>query len=91
MNLDNNIDIARIQGSTANFNGAGNGSNHIGAMDVSQGSTLNFGLLNLDNNIDIARIKGSTANFNGAGNGSNHIGAMDASEGSVLNFGLLLI
>ena len=48
MNLVNNIDVARINGAKANFNGAGKGHNHIGAMDVGKGSELNFGLMELD-------------------------------------------
>ena len=44
MNLENHIDLARVQGSEANFNGAGSGLNTIGALDASNGSVLNFGL-----------------------------------------------
>ena len=45
MNLENKIDLARVQNSQANFNGAGKGNNEIGALDASAGSVLNFFLV----------------------------------------------
>ena len=68
MELVNNIDVARVDGSTANFSGSGKGNNQIGALDAKHGSTLNFSqLMNLVNSVDVARVDGSTANFNGSG------------------------
>ena len=92
MNLVNNIDVARVDGSTANFSGSGKGNNQIGALDAKHGSTLNFSQLqNLVNQVDVARVQGSKANFDGSGKGNNQIGALDASKGSTLNFSQLLL
>ena len=43
-NLVNEIDVANIQ-STANFNGNGAGSNHVGTLNGQAGSVLNFSQL----------------------------------------------
>ena len=45
MNLENKIDIARVSGSKANFDGSGKGNNQLGALDATAGSTLNFSQL----------------------------------------------
>ena len=45
MELVNTIDVARVDGSQANFSGSGKGNNQIGALDAKHGSTLNFSQL----------------------------------------------